>query len=31
VPRLASFGTDNANRVYAISIDGPVYRLDPAR
>jgi glucose/arabinose dehydrogenase len=31
VPRLASFGTDNANRVYAVSIDGPVYRLDPAR
>ncbi len=31
VPRLASFGTDDAGRVYAVSIDGPVYRLDPAR
>jgi glucose/arabinose dehydrogenase len=30
VERLVSFGTDNADRVYAVSIEGPVYRLDPA-
>lgn len=30
VDRLASFGTDNEGNVYAVSIDGPVYRLDPA-
>lgn len=29
VPSLSSFGEDNAGRVYAISLDGPVYRLDP--
>lgn len=31
VPRLASFGTDNAGRVYVVSVDGAVFRLDPAR
>ncbi len=31
VESLASFGTDNADNVYAISIAGGVYRLDPAR
>jgi glucose/arabinose dehydrogenase len=31
VEQLASFGTDNAGRVYAVSIAGPVYRLDPGR
>lgn len=30
VEGLASFGTDNDANVYAISIDGPVYRIDPA-
>ena len=30
VEGLASFGTDNDDHVYAISINGPVYRLDPA-
>lgn len=29
VPSLSSFGEDNAGRVYAVSLDGPVYRLDP--
>lgn len=29
VEGLASFGTDNAGNVYAVSINGPVYRLDP--
>ncbi|MGB2709991.1 MAG: PQQ-dependent sugar dehydrogenase [Conexibacter sp.] len=29
VPSLSSFGEDNAGRVYATSLDGPVYRLDP--
>ncbi|HEX2104809.1 MAG TPA: PQQ-dependent sugar dehydrogenase [Solirubrobacteraceae bacterium] len=27
VPRLVSFGEDGCGRVYAVSIDGPVYRL----
>jgi glucose/arabinose dehydrogenase len=27
VPGLSSFGEDNAGRVYAVSLDGPVYRL----
>lgn len=31
VTRPASFGLDNAERVYVVSIEGPVYRLDPAR
>ncbi len=31
VPALASFGTDNDGNVYAVSLDGPVYRLDPAK
>ncbi len=30
VEQIASFGTDNAGNVYAVSISGPVYRLDPA-
>jgi glucose/arabinose dehydrogenase len=29
VPDLSSFGTDREGRVYATSIAGPVYRLDP--
>jgi glucose/arabinose dehydrogenase len=29
VPSLSSFGEDAAGRVYATSLDGPVYRLDP--
>ncbi len=29
VEGVASFGTDNAGNVYAVSINGPVYRLDP--
>jgi len=29
VPQLSSFGEDNRGRVYAVSLDGPVYRLDP--
>jgi glucose/arabinose dehydrogenase len=28
VPQLSSFGEDNRGRVYAVSLDGPVYRLD---
>ena len=30
VEGLSSFGTDNDGNVYATSISGPVYRLDPA-
>jgi len=30
VSQLSSFGTDNAGNVYAVSLDGPVYRLDPS-
>jgi hypothetical protein len=30
VPSLSSFGVDGRGRVYAMSLDGPVYRLDPA-
>jgi len=29
VPDLSSFGVDGAGHVYAISLDGPVYRLAP--
>jgi hypothetical protein len=29
VPSLSSFGEDAAGRVYATSLDGPVYRLEP--
>lgn len=29
VASLSSFGEDGAGRVYAVSLDGPVYRLDP--
>ncbi len=29
VPNLSSFGVDHTNRVYATSLNGPVYRLDP--
>ena len=31
VPSLSSFGEDGAGHVYATSLDGPVYRLAPAR
>ena len=30
VPGLSSFGEDVEGNVYAVSIEGPVYRLDPA-
>jgi len=29
VASLSSFGEDDAGRVYAVSLNGPVYRLDP--
>lgn len=29
VPSITSFGEDLAGRVYALSLEGPVYRLDP--
>ena len=29
VPSLSSFGTDNEGHVYAASLDGPVFRLEP--
>ena len=29
VPALSSFGEDRAGRIYATSLEGPVYRLDP--
>lgn len=29
VASLSSFGTDDDGNVYAVSLDGPVYRLDP--
>jgi glucose/arabinose dehydrogenase len=29
VNALSSFGEDGSGRVYAVSLDGPVYRLDP--
>jgi glucose/arabinose dehydrogenase len=29
VPSLSSFGEDGRRRVYALSLNGPVYRLDP--
>jgi hypothetical protein len=28
VPAMSSFGEDTAGRVYALSLNGPVYRLD---
>jgi len=31
VDSLSSFGEDNAGNVYAVSLSGPVYRLDPNR
>jgi len=31
VAALASFGTDNDDNVYAVSLDGPLFRLDPAK
>ena len=31
VPALSSFGEDADGRVYATSLDGPVYRIDPSR
>jgi hypothetical protein len=30
VPGLDSFGMDALGRAYLVSVDGPVYRLDPA-
>ena len=30
VPQLSSFGEDSRGRVYVVSLDGPVYRLEPA-
>jgi glucose/arabinose dehydrogenase len=30
VPSLSSFGQDNVGHIYAVSLDGPVYRLVPA-
>jgi glucose/arabinose dehydrogenase len=30
VPDLSSFGEDSSGRIYVTSLDGPVYRLDPA-
>jgi glucose/arabinose dehydrogenase len=30
IPALSSFGEDDAGRIYATSLNGPVYRLDPA-
>jgi len=29
VPSLSSFGEDSTGHVYATSLEGPVYRLDP--
>ncbi|HKG03762.1 MAG TPA: PQQ-dependent sugar dehydrogenase [Conexibacter sp.] len=29
VPSLSSFGEDGSGRVYVVSLNGPVYRLDP--
>jgi glucose/arabinose dehydrogenase len=29
VPQLSSFGEDSRGRIYAVSLDGPVYRLAP--
>ncbi len=31
VPGVTSFGEDRAGRIYVLTYDGPVYRLDPAR
>jgi hypothetical protein len=31
VPQITSFGEDSRGRIYAASLKGPVYRLDPAR
>jgi len=30
VPSLSSFGEDDAGHIYATSLEGPVYRLDPS-
>jgi hypothetical protein len=30
VPQLSSFGEDTSGRIYATSLEGPVYRLVPA-
>ncbi len=30
VPSLSSFGQDNDGHIYAVSLEGPVYRLVPA-
>ena len=31
VPQLSSFGTDEGGHIYAMSLDGPVYRLAAER
>ena len=31
VPSISSFGEDQKGRVYAVSLDGPVFRLVPER
>ena len=30
VPNLSSFGEDSSGHIYVMSLDGPLYRLDPA-
>jgi glucose/arabinose dehydrogenase len=30
VPRLVGFGEDSSGELYAISLDGPIYRVEPA-
>ena len=29
IPQLSSFGEDSSGRMYVVSLDGPVYRLEP--
>jgi hypothetical protein len=29
VPELSSFGVDGVGRIYALSLGGAIYRLDP--
>ena len=31
VPQLSSFGEDDRGRIYVVSLEGPVYRLEPGR
>ena len=30
IPQLSSFGEDSRGRIYVVSLEGPVYRLEPA-